>query len=139
LRQPVGIDLERDPHACGSGDRRWNARQLETRKRATVADNLALALHDMPARIAVWPSLKVGELLRRAVGIVLLRGMMRSTGPPIVSSSERQRDHVEQQQLGRCRHCRPARWPDRRAERDHFVGVQVVQRRPCRRNSPTAR
>ena len=35
--------------------------------------------------IAVWPSWKVVKSCARAVGIVLLRGMMRSTSPPMVS------------------------------------------------------
>ena len=75
--------------------------------------------------IAVWPSLKVVKSCALAVGMVLLRAMMRSTRPPMVSMPERERDHVEQQQLALGASCPPARWPGSRgAERDHFVRVR---------------
>ena len=57
--------------------KRASERQSDTSSRSPCTTWMA---------IAVWPSLKVVKSCARAVGMVLLRGMMRSTSPPMVSS-----------------------------------------------------
>ena len=61
--QAIGIDLKADPDACRAGGHRRNAAQFETRQRAAIGHQLALALHHMDRHRAL-PIAVGGELLR---------------------------------------------------------------------------
>jgi hypothetical protein len=96
--QPVGVDLEGDADArCASHHRRDSA-QFEACQRPAFAHEFAFALNDMDRhrRLAV---LEGGEFLRlchRYRRVALDDAFDQSTHR---LKTERQRDHVEQQQL----------------------------------------
>ena len=102
--------------------KRASERQSATRSRSPCTTWIA---------IAVWPSLHVVNSCARVIGIVALRGTIFSARPPIVSTPERQRDHVEQQPVVVLRSRLPASafGLHRRAERDDLVGIEVGERR----------
>ena len=80
--------------------------------------------------IAVWPSLKVVNSCARAIGIVAVARNDLLDQPAHRLESERQRDDVEQQPVVAARAVAGERVGlDRRAERDHLVGIEIGQRR----------
>jgi len=126
-QQAVGVHLEGHADARRAGGHRRNAPQLETRERTAVADQLALALHDVDGHrgLAV---LEGGEFLR-------LGGRQRRVAldhaldqPAHRLQPERQRRHVEQQHLAVRRVARQRIGLDRGAKGHDFVRVHVDQR-----------
>ena len=64
---------------------RRDAAQREARQRAALRDQLALALHHVQRPSRSGRPLKVVKSCARAPGMLLLRGMIFSTRPPMVS------------------------------------------------------
>ena len=126
--QPVGIDLEAHADARRAGSHRRNAAQLEARQRAAIGDQLALALHHVQRHrgLAV---LEGGEVLRLRGGDrgVALDDALDQAAHCL--QAQRQRDHVQQQQLAIRRIAGQLVGLDGGAERHHFIGVEIGQRR----------
>ena len=89
--------------------------------------------------IAVWPSLKVVKSCARAAGSVLLRGMIRSTSPPIVSRPSDSGITSSSSRSPAPALPASAFGLDRGAERDDLVGIEVGQRRAAEELADGAR
>jgi len=130
-QQAVCVDLKRDPDARSASGHRRDAAQLEARERAAVGHQFTLALHHMDGhgRLAI---LEGGELLRlghRNGGIALDDAFDQAAHG---FDAQRQRDHVEQQQLALARIAGQSVGLDGGTQSHHLVRVEVGQRRPPR-------
>ena len=109
-QQAVGIDGEGHADARGAGRHRRDAAQLEARQAAAVGHQVALALHHVQRQrgLAV---LVGGEVLRLGGrdGLVARHDALDQAAHGL--DAQRQRDHVQQQQVAARRCCRPAGWP----------------------------
>ena len=127
-QQAVGVHLEGDLDARSSRDHRRDAAQLEARERAAIRHQLALALHHVHGHRGL--TVLEGRELLRARG----RDRAVARDDSLYQSahrleSERQRNHVEQQQLIGTGVAGQRVGLDRRAQRDDLVGIQIRQRR----------
>ena len=124
--QAVGIDGEGDADARRAGSHRRNAAQLEARQAAAIGDQIALALHHVQRQrgLAV---LVGGEVLRHRGRDGLVARHDALDQPAHGLDAERQRNHVEQQQVVRTAVAGELVRLDRGAERDDFVGIEVGQ------------
>ena len=137
-QQAVGIDREGHADARGAGRHRRDAAQLEARQAAAIRDQVALALHHVQRQggLAV---LVGGEVLRlgRGDGLVARHDALDQAAHGL--DAQRQRNHVQQQQVAAPGRCRPAGWPgSRRPAPPLRPGFRLVSgSRP--KNSATAR
>ena len=125
-QQSIGVDGEGDPDTRRTGGHRRNTTQLETGKAAAVGHQVAFALHYVESQSSL--AILVGsEVLRHRGGDGLVARHDTFNQAAHGFDAERQRNHVEQQDVvvGRVA-CQLLRL-NRRAQSHDFVRVQVVQ------------
>ncbi len=125
VQDAVGVDEELYFDARNSGRHRRNAFEIEARQRAAVRREFALALQDVDGDVSLAVDLRGVELRGRGRdGRVAQNDFVGdSTGD---FDAERQRRDVEQQHvLGGFRAAAENVGLHGRAQRDHFVGIQI--------------
>ncbi|MDG5974048.1 NAD-specific glutamate dehydrogenase, partial [Hydrogenophaga taeniospiralis CCUG 15921] len=127
-QQAVGIHREAHADARGTRGHGRNATQREPGQAAAVGHQVALALHHVQRQrgLAVLVS---GEILRQRGrdGAVARHDALDQ--PAHGFDAERERDHVEQQQIAIAAVARERIGLDGRAQRHHLVRIQIGQRR----------
>jgi hypothetical protein len=136
-QQAVGIDGEGDADAGRTGRHGRDAAQLEARQAAAIGHQVALALHHMhaPGGLAV---LVGGEVLRLGGGDGLVARHDALDQAAHGLDAQRQRDHVQQQQLARRVVAGQLVGLDGGAQRHHLVGVEVGQRLAAEKSATAA-
>ena len=128
LQQAIGIDCEGDTNTRRARSHRRNAPQGKARQTAAVLHQITLALHHMQTHgcLAVLVS---GEFLRHRHrnGLVARNDALHQ--PAHGLNTQRKRNHVQQQHIVRAGIAQQLIGLNGRAQRHHFVGVEVAQQR----------
>ena len=125
-QQAVGIHREAHTDACSARRHRRDAAQLETRQAAAVLHQIALALHHVDGHSGL--AILVGrEVLGARRGNGFIAGNDALDQPPHGFHTQRQRDHIQQQQFTSGIVARQLVGLDGGAQSHHLIRIQIGQ------------